>query len=129
MAENGRLMSTMTALTGSGRSAKGAWLALMAGWVSSSIVDATDVGMSYGAVAVLGTFTAAIPRRWRAAWAGGWVAVGVGSAVIRMAGRWVDVLRRSSRTSARPSSAPGKRRSVFTQSRVSRAWSALGYFC
>ncbi len=56
--------------------------ALMAGWVSSSIVDATDVGMSYGAVAVLGTFTAAIPRRWRAGWAGGWVAVAVGSAVI-----------------------------------------------
>ena len=62
--------------------AAGIAAALMAGWVSSSIVDATDVGMSYGAVAVLGTFTAAIPRRWRAAWAGGWVAVGVGSAVI-----------------------------------------------
>lgn len=56
--------------------------ALMAGWVSSSIIDATDVGMSHGAVAVLGTFTAAIPRRWRAGWAGGWVAVAVGSAVI-----------------------------------------------
>lgn len=56
--------------------------ALMAGWVPSSIIDATDVGMSYGAVAVLGTFTAAIPRRWRAGWAGGWVAVAVGSAVM-----------------------------------------------
>ena len=62
--------------------AAGIAAALMAGWVSSSIVDATDVGMSYGAVAVLGTFTAAIPRRWRAGWAGGWVAVAVGSAVI-----------------------------------------------
>lgn len=56
--------------------------ALMAGWVPSSIVDATDVGMSYGAVAVLGTFTAAIPRRWRAGWSGGWLAVALGSAVI-----------------------------------------------
>jgi hypothetical protein len=62
--------------------AAGITAALMAGWVSSSIVDATDVGMSYGAVAVLGTFTAAIPRRWRAGWAGGWLAVAVGSAVI-----------------------------------------------
>lgn len=31
--------------------------------------------MSYGAIAVLGTFTAAIPHRWRAAWAGWWLAV------------------------------------------------------
>ncbi len=62
--------------------AAGIAAALMAGWVPSSIVDATDVGMSYGAVAVLGTFTAAIPLRWRAAWAGGWVSVAVGSAVI-----------------------------------------------
>jgi len=62
--------------------AAGLAAALMAGWVSASIVDATDVGMSYGVVAVLGTFTAAIPRRWRAGWAGGWVAVALGSAVI-----------------------------------------------
>ena len=56
--------------------------ALTVGWVSSSIVDVTDVGMSYGAVAVLGSFTAAIPRRWRAGWAGGWLAVAFGSAVL-----------------------------------------------
>ena len=54
--------------------------ALAAGLVSASIVDAADVGMSYGAVGVLGTFTAAIPGRWRAAWAGGWLAVAFGSA-------------------------------------------------
>lgn len=62
--------------------AAGITAALMAGWVSHSIVNATDVGMSYGAVAVLGSFTAAIPRRWRAGWAGGWLAVAVGSAVL-----------------------------------------------
>lgn len=62
--------------------AAGIAAALMFGWVSSSIVDAIDVGMSYGAVAVLGTFTAAMPRPWRAGWAGGWVTVAVGSAVI-----------------------------------------------
>lgn len=62
--------------------AAGIAAALTAGAVSSSIVDATDVGMSYGAVAVLGSFTAAIPQRWRAGWAGGWLAVAFGSAVI-----------------------------------------------
>ena len=62
--------------------AAGIAAALTAGWVSSSIVDATDVGMSYGAVAVMGSFTAAIPRRWRAGWAGGWLAVAFGSAVL-----------------------------------------------
>jgi hypothetical protein len=62
--------------------AAGIAAALMVGWVSSSIVNATDVGMSYGAVAVLGSFTAAIPRRWRAGWAGGWLAVAFGSAVL-----------------------------------------------
>ena len=62
--------------------AAGIAAALTAGWVSASIVDATDVGMSYGAVAVLGSFTAAIPRRWRAGWAGGWLAVAFGSAVV-----------------------------------------------
>ena len=62
--------------------AAGITAALTAGWVSSSIVYATDVGMSYGAVAVMGSFTAAIPRRWRAGWAGGWLAVAFGSAVL-----------------------------------------------
>ena len=62
--------------------AAGLGAALMVGWVSHSIVNATDVGMSYGAVAVLGSFTAAIPRRWRAGWAGGWLAVAIGSAVL-----------------------------------------------
>jgi hypothetical protein len=52
--------------------AAGITAALMAGWVSHSIVNATDVGI----------FTAAIPRRWRAGWAGGWLAVAFGSAVL-----------------------------------------------
>jgi len=38
--------------------------------------------MSYGTVGVLGTFTAAIPRHWRAAWTGWWLAVACGSAVL-----------------------------------------------
>ena len=48
------------------------------GWLSgAAITRATDVGMSYGAAAVLGSLTAAIPRRRRLAWIGGWLAVGV----------------------------------------------------
>jgi hypothetical protein len=41
-----------------------------------SITRAEDVGMSYGATAVLGTLTGALPARWRAIWIGGWLAVG-----------------------------------------------------
>ncbi len=45
------------------------------GWMSTDVTRATDVGMSYGASAALGALTAAIPRRWRPAWTGWWVAV------------------------------------------------------
>jgi hypothetical protein len=47
------------------------------GWLPVSVSRATDVGMSYGAAAVLGALTAAIPRRWRPAWIGWWLAVGM----------------------------------------------------
>lgn len=55
--------------------------ALGVGLLSMSIINVTDVGISYGAVAVLGTLTAAIPRPWRAAWTGWWLAVAVGTVV------------------------------------------------
>jgi hypothetical protein len=45
------------------------------GWSSTDVTRATDVGMSYGAAAVLGALSASIPRRWRPAWTGWWVAV------------------------------------------------------
>lgn len=59
--------------------------ALGIGLVSASIVDAADVGMSYGAVAVLGTFTAAIPQPWRPAWTGAWLAMAFGAVVLTRA--------------------------------------------
>lgn len=59
--------------------AAGLAAAVAAGLLSMSVIDVTDVGMSYGAVAVLGTLTAAIPRPWRAAWTGWWLAVAIGS--------------------------------------------------
>ena len=52
------------------------------GWLPGSVTRATDVGMSYGAAGVLGTLTAAIPRRWRPTWMGWWLAVAVAVAVV-----------------------------------------------
>jgi len=52
------------------------------GWMPWSITRATDVGMSYGALAALGALTAAIPRRLRAAWIGWWVSVSVTAGIV-----------------------------------------------
>ncbi len=52
------------------------------GWMPVSITRASDVGMSYGALAVLGAMTAVISGRWRAAWVGWWVAAGIATAII-----------------------------------------------
>ena len=70
--------------------AAGLAAAIAAGLLSSSLADAADVGMSYGAVAVLGTFTAAIPTRWRAVWGGWWIAV-AGWAIIVGAGDFTNI--------------------------------------
>jgi hypothetical protein len=57
--------------------AVGLTAAIRFGWLPISVARASDVGISYGAVAILGALTAAIPKRWRAAWVGWWLAVGV----------------------------------------------------
>ena len=57
--------------------AAGLATAIQMGWLPLSVAGATDVGISYGAVAVLGTLTAAIPSRWRPAWIGWWLSVGL----------------------------------------------------
>ena len=62
--------------------AAGLAIALAVGVLSLKIVNATDVGVSYGAIAVFGTLTAAIPRSRRAAWIGWWLAVAFGSAAL-----------------------------------------------
>jgi hypothetical protein len=56
--------------------------AVEVGWMPLSITRAPDVGMSYGALAVLGALTATIPRRWRPAWVGWWIAAGITAAVV-----------------------------------------------
>jgi hypothetical protein len=52
------------------------------GWLPVSIARASDVGMSYGALAVLGALTATLPRGWRPAWVGWWIAAAVTAAIV-----------------------------------------------
>jgi len=58
------------------------WLstAVQEGWLPISVARATDVGVSYGAVCVLGALTASIPSRWRPTWIGWWLGLVVGAA-------------------------------------------------
>lgn len=56
--------------------------AVKEGWMPWSITRASDVGMSYGALAVLGGLTATIPRYWRPAWIVWWLAVSLSAAVV-----------------------------------------------
>jgi hypothetical protein len=56
--------------------AAGLTAAVKLGALPVSITRAEDVGMSYGATAILGTLTGAVPARWRPGWIGGWLAVG-----------------------------------------------------
>lgn len=51
-------------------------------WLPGSVTRATDVGMSYGASAVLGSLTPAIPRRLLPVWTGCWLAVAVAVVVV-----------------------------------------------
>ena len=69
--------------------AAGLSTAVELGWLPLTVSRATDVGMSYGAAAVLGSLTAAIPRRWRPAWIGWFVAVGL--AVVAVGHDFTDV--------------------------------------
>jgi hypothetical protein len=55
--------------------------AVLSGWLPASIADASDVGISYGAAAVVGTLTAAVPVRWRLAWVCFWLANALAVAV------------------------------------------------
>lgn len=62
--------------------AAGLAAAVKFGWLPWSVSVARDVGMSYGAAAVLGALTAAIPARWRPAWLGWWLAVALGTSAL-----------------------------------------------
>ncbi|MGQ4596305.1 rhomboid-like protein [Nocardia sp. R6R-6] len=58
--------------------AAGLWVGVEAGWVPASIRWSEDVGVSYGAMALVGALVAALPSRWRGAWATAWLAVAIG---------------------------------------------------
>jgi hypothetical protein len=55
----------------------GLWVAVQAQWLPVSITHAQDVGISYGAMAVIGAFVILLPQRWRATWAISWIAFAV----------------------------------------------------
>jgi hypothetical protein len=55
--------------------------AIEANWLPISVARASDVGVSYGAVCVLGALTASIPLRWRPLWIGWWVGITVAAAL------------------------------------------------
>jgi hypothetical protein len=55
--------------------AAGLVVALKAGWLPFSVARTSDVGISYGAVCVLGALTASIPSRWQLAWVGWWLGI------------------------------------------------------
>ncbi|WP_019931123.1 rhomboid-like protein [Nocardia sp. BMG111209] len=55
----------------------GLWVAVEADWLPWSISQAEDVGISYGAMALIGAFIALLPSRWRPTWAICWLAVAV----------------------------------------------------
>lgn len=55
--------------------------AVQTGWLPFSVARASDVGISYGAVCVLGALTASIPARWRPVWAGWWLGTAALAAV------------------------------------------------
>lgn len=64
--------------------AVGLAVAIGARWLPISVAHASDVGVSYGALAVLGALTTVIPPRWRPAWIGWWL----GTALV--AASWAD---------------------------------------
>src|SRR4029077_702246 len=47
-----------------------------------SVAHASDVGISYGAAAILGALTTVIPPRWRPVWIGWWL----GTALVAASG-------------------------------------------
>jgi hypothetical protein len=57
--------------------AVGLGVGIGAGWISESVERAEDIGVSYGAMALIGVLMAVLPQRWRMPWAQSWLAIGV----------------------------------------------------
>jgi hypothetical protein len=59
---------------------RGLLIAFTVGHIGA-VAQASDVGVSYGAVCVLGALTASIPSRWRSIWIGWWLGTTVAVAL------------------------------------------------
>ncbi|WP_330183076.1 rhomboid family intramembrane serine protease [Nocardia sp. NBC_01503] len=57
--------------------ALGLWVAVSANWLPQEVTKVSDVGVSYGAMALIGAFIALVPSRWKPTWAITWLAVAV----------------------------------------------------
>ncbi|RMI32543.1 rhomboid-like protein [Nocardia stercoris] len=62
--------------------AAGLLFAVRHGWVSAAVMRVDDVGISYGAMALIGAFVAVVPARLRVAWIVSWPAVAVAGMVL-----------------------------------------------
>lgn len=62
--------------------AVGLWVAVEAEWLPMDITRAEDVGISYGAMALVGAFVVLLPSRWRPTWAITWLAVAVAGVIM-----------------------------------------------
>lgn len=62
--------------------AAGLWVAVSANWMPIEITRVSDVGVSYGAMALIGALIALMPARWTPTWAIVWLAVAVTGVVM-----------------------------------------------
>ncbi|MFI1918854.1 rhomboid-like protein [Nocardia sp. NPDC020380] len=62
--------------------AVGLWVGVRAGWLPDSIFDAEDVGISYGAMALIGALVAVLPPRLRWFWYVFWPLVAVDGVLV-----------------------------------------------
>ncbi len=62
--------------------ASGLWVAVSVDWMPTSISLAEDVGVSYGALAVIGSLIVVLPSKWRPTWAISLGAVAVAALVM-----------------------------------------------
>ncbi|WP_338772478.1 rhomboid-like protein [Nocardia vulneris] len=62
--------------------AAGLWVAIEFDWVPASVRWSEDVGISYGAMALIGALVFVVPRRSRIPWATGWFAAAVAGVLL-----------------------------------------------
>ncbi len=78
LAWGGRRMFTTFVLGHLGATAVvagGLWVGIRSGWLPVTWELASDVGVSYGVVAVLSGLAFSVPRGWRLAWSAVWIAL------------------------------------------------------